>query len=110
MEETKYLKYTINENLSILDAMQLIEENEHRSLIVLNDEDTVVGTLSDGDIRKLIINRRLLSTKIKDVINLNFIFMKKLDVYEAKKIFDETRVLLIPILDDNNKLVDIIDV
>lgn len=110
MDEAKYLKYTINKNLSIMDAMQLIEKNEHRSLIVLNDEDTVVGTISDGDIRKLILNRRLLSTKIKDVINLNFIFMKKLDVDEAKKIFDETRILLIPILDDNNKLVDIIDV
>ncbi len=109
MNKEKIIKYTANENLSLRDAMMLIENNQHRSLVVLNEKYVVVGTVSDGDIRKAILNGRLLITKIKDIMNLNFIFLKEFDKTKAKKIFDETHIFLIPILDENGKLVDIIE-
>lgn len=105
----KLLKYTINEELSILDAMSLIEENEHRSLIVLGEGNVVVGTISDGDIRKALLRGELMSTKIRDVMNLNFIFLKEKDIEEAKKIFNRNRIFIIPIMDDENTIIDIIE-
>ena len=56
--------YTINKDFSLLDALVQIEKNHHRSLIVLNDDKKVVGSLSDGDIRRALINRIVLSSKI----------------------------------------------
>ncbi len=109
MDKEKIKKYTANQNLSLKDAMTLIENNRHRSLIVINDKNIVVGTISDGDIRKAILDGRLLITKIKDVMNLNFIFLRELDKAKAKKIFDEMHIFLIPVLDEYGKLVDIID-
>jgi CBS domain-containing protein len=109
MDKDKMLKYTIKGDLYILDAMSLIEENEHRSLIVLGEDDVVVGTISDGDIRKDLLRGELLSAKIRDVMNLNFIFLKKTDINEAKKIFDKSRIFLLPILDDDNRIIDIIE-
>lgn len=109
MDMDKLLKYTINEELSILDAMSLIEENEHRSLIVLGEGNVVVGTISDGDIRKALLRGELMSTKIRDVMNLNFIFLKEKDIEEAKKIFNRNRIFIIPIMDDENTIIDIIE-
>lgn len=103
------LKYTINEEFPILDAMSLIEENEHRSLIVLGDDDVVVGTISDGDIRKAILRGELLSTKIRNVMNLNFIFLKESNIDEANRIFAKSRIFLIPVLDEDNKIIDLIE-
>lgn len=109
MDETKYLKYTINENLSIKDAMILIESSQHRSLVVINDDNIVVGTISDGDIRKSILNGRLLTIKVRDVMNLNFISLQKVDDMEAKKIFTEKHIFLIPVLNESGELVDIVE-
>lgn len=109
MEEAKYLKYTINENLSIKDAMILIENSQHRSLVVINDDNIVVGTISDGDIRKSILNGRLLITKVRDVMNLNFISVQKIDSNEVKKLFDKKHIFLIPVLNEAGELVEIVE-
>ena len=89
--------------------MILIENSQHRSLIVLNDDDIVVGTISDGDIRKSILNERLLTTKVRDVMNLNFISVQKIDEDKVKKIFDEMHIFLIPVLKENGELLDIVE-
>lgn len=109
MDMDKLLKYTISEDLSIMDAMSLIEENEHRSLIVLGEGNIVVGTISDGDIRKALLRGEILSTKIRDVMNLNFIFLKEKNNEEAKKIFDRNHIFIIPIMDDENRIIDIVE-
>lgn len=109
MDKDKINKYTVNENLSLKYAMMLIEKNQHRSLIVINDNNLVVGTMSDGDLRKAILSGRLLITKIKDIMNLNFIFLSEYDTTRAKKIFDEMHIFLIPVLNEEGKLVDIIE-
>ena len=67
--------YTINKDFSLLDALVQIEKNHHRSLIVLNDDKKVVGSLSDGDIRRALINRIVLSSKIYNTMNLDYIFV-----------------------------------
>ena len=69
--------YTINKDLSLYDALVQIEQNHHRSLIVLNEDNKVVGSLSDGDIRRALINRIILSSKISNTMNLDYIFVEE---------------------------------
>jgi CBS domain-containing protein len=109
MNKEKFIEFTANQNISLNEAMILIENNQHRSLIVVNDKNVVVGTISDGDIRKALLGGRLLITKIKDLMNLNFISLREYNKSKAKKIFEETHIFLIPVLDNDGKLVDIID-
>lgn len=100
-------KFVIEDENSIEQALLKIENNNHRSLIVLNNKK-VVGTISDGDIRKAMLKHRLFSTPIKEVMNTNFVWLKKDNLDKAKELFNNLHIFIIPIISEENDLEDII--
>jgi len=100
--------YTINKDFLLLDALVQIENNHHRSLIVLNDDNKVVGSLSDGDIRRALINRIILSSKIYNTMNLDYIFVEEdaTDI-EVENIFNISDIFILPRVDKNRILLDL---
>jgi CBS domain-containing protein len=97
--------YLININSNLLECLLKFEENNVHTLLVVS-EDTVVGTVTDGDIRKALIKSRSLSTVVDTVMNLDFIFANTLEQAEML-INDFPYVFLIPIIDENRKLIEI---
>ena len=77
-------------------------------MIVVNEHDIVVGTLSDGDVRKSMLEHRLLSTPVHRVMNAHFIALTPSEEGKAKGIFAEHHVFLIPIIDQNGQLLDVL--
>jgi CBS domain-containing protein len=98
--------YVVQEHETLEAAMLLIEENRHRSVIVL-DGEKVVGTLSDGDIRKAILDRRLLTTPVEHVMNTNFVSLSPDERGRAEELFADEDFFLIPIVDGDGKLLDV---
>jgi len=101
------LKYIVSSNSTIEEAWSIIEDNKHRSVIVVANEK-VVGTLSDGDIRKAMLAKRLLSTPVREVMNLNFTSVTEDRIADAEQLFREKNIFLIPVVDKDMKLIDII--
>lgn len=101
-------KFTICENMTIRDALLKIDFNQQRSLIVVDrDQKKVVGTLSDGDIRKGLLNNILIDTEVKKVMNLDFIYILKDETVDCDKLLDEKNIFLLPIIDKDFNLYDI---
>ena len=48
-------KFCINPNHSIHQALQQLSDVGKKSLVVINNNNELIGTLSDGDIRKAIL-------------------------------------------------------
>jgi CBS domain-containing protein len=104
----RFYPYTIGETETLEDALARIEVNAYRSVIVVNSEDRVVGTLSDGDIRKALLDHRLLSTRISHVMNLNFIWLSPTETDRAPELFEANHIFLIPVVEQNNQLVNVL--
>lgn len=102
-------KYVVDSSASLRDALALIEENRHRSLVVVSERGAVVGTLSDGDVRKAMLKGHLLVTPVSDVMNTNFIALRDDERAKAKDIFQKTHIFLIPVIDEKAELVDVIE-
>lgn len=102
-------KYVVAADATLHDALALIEENRHRSLIVVSAQGAVAGTLSDGDVRKALLKGHLLVTPVADVMNTNFISLSEAKRSQAPDIFAKTHIFLIPIVDARSKLVDVIE-
>lgn len=102
-------KYTVPASARLVDALALIEKNVHRSVIVLGKDGVVVGTLSDGDVRKALLAGRLLEAPVRDVMNTNFISLGPDEVDRAKKIFEDTHIFLIPVVDKRARLKDVLE-
>jgi CBS domain-containing protein len=101
-------KLVVRDTDTLEEAMVAIEHNGYRSVIVVNENDVVVGTLSDGDARKSVLDHRLLSTPVHRVMNPNFIALTAEEKEKAKAKFDATHVFLIPLIDEHGRLIDIV--
>lgn len=94
--------------MTIRDALLKIDFNQQRSLIVVDsNQKKVVGTLSDGDIRKGLLNNILIDTQVKKVMNLDFIYILKDETVDCDKLLDEKNIFLLPIIDKDFNLYDI---
>ncbi len=101
-------KLVVNDTDTIQAAMLAIDQNLYRSVIVVNEANVVVGALSDGDIRRSMLEGRLMMTPVHRVMNSDFIALTASEQGRARSIFDETHVFLIPVIDEHGKLLDIL--
>lgn len=101
----------IRQNLNIINAMKKIGDvPESLTLFVIDDNEKLVGTLTDGDIRRGFINGLTLNNKVSD-----FMFTQFTSVYENFSVeeFKKARDLgirLLPVINTLGKVERIIDV
>ena len=60
---------TLNFNASIKDAVQLLEECKIKVIVVLADDNKVLGTITDGDIRRGLLKSISLSSDCISIMN-----------------------------------------
>lgn len=105
--------HLINQNITLLEALSCINSlaPEPLVLFVLDNEGRMVGTLTDGDSRRSLISGASLTDKVVKVMHTNFNFMREEDiddVFELRR-QKELRMKLVPILDRNNHIVEIVN-
>ena len=91
--------------------MELITLNQRGAIVVASDKGTLLGILSDGDIRRALLRHATLMTPLSKLINPNVISLSNKEDCEdrSKEIFEtKTVVNIIPVVDKDNKIVDVI--
>lgn len=105
-------QYIIKENSTIRDALVALNQitSDTQSLLVINDKNQLVGTLTDGDIRRGLISGSQLSDEVTTIMHRDFKFINQSEYDVAHlKAFRERRILFIPILDDERHIVDVVN-
>lgn len=93
-----------------LKALDTLEDSVSRTLFVIDDNDIMVGSLTDGDIRRGLLNGLEISHPIKFFMNINFKYLKDSDDnLNHIKNFRAADINLIPLLDGNLRLLEILD-
>lgn len=92
---------------SVQTAMERINENKHRAVLVL-DHGRVVGVVSDGDVRRAFLRAVLPIAPVSQVMNLNFVSTEERDQATASKVLRSARVTVLPIVDGERQLLDIV--
>tara|TARA_A100001388_G_C28763596_1_gene499281 strand:+ start:38 stop:1078 length:1041 start_codon:yes stop_codon:yes gene_type:complete len=101
-------KFIVDENSSIFDVMRVIQEGSEQIAFVVKDEK-LLGTISDGDIRRNILKNGTLDIQAKDVMRKNFKYInEKENISEAIRKFKKERINQIPIVGQNMKLIDLV--
>ncbi|MFA6701147.1 MAG: nucleotidyltransferase family protein [Dysgonamonadaceae bacterium] len=104
---THFNQYIISESASIKDALIALNNNSGGilTLFVVDTDDRMVGSLSDGDIRRGLISGAQLSDSISTVMLRTFkhISDKKREVTTIKE-YKEQGIGLLPYLDKQGKI------
>lgn len=105
-----YKNILINNNSTIKEALHLISKEGVRCLIVTDTRKKMLGTLSEGDLRRSILKEFNLNNKIKSLYKKKprFFFEDEIDNKKIKKFFLKEKLDLIPIVDQNKKIVKVI--
>ena len=103
-------KLFIQPNASIKEALKQLSKSGKSCLIVVNNTDKLLGTLTDGDVRRVILKGKFLKDKINGIYEKNPILLKKgnYSPSQIKDLFLKKKVDVIPIVDDSKKVVDLI--
>ena len=98
----------INIKATVRDALKTLSITGEKCLIVVDEDQKLLGTLSDGDLRKAILKGNDVKSTIKNIYNLKPTFLVKGEYSEpeVKSIFIKNKFDLIPIVDQKGKVVD----
>lgn len=106
-------KYIISSKKTLLDALTQISNIKKGPLVlfVVDEENRMVGTLTDGDSRRALISGASLSDKTEEIMHCEFNFMRDDDLQNVQEIRRQRDMLmkLVPILDSERHIVDIIN-
>ena len=105
----------IHYDKTLIDALhqlnQLLEKEDlsRAILFVIDAEDKILGSITDGDIRRSILEKKNLSQKVIDICNKDFIFARETNDYLDLQKYREKDIKILPIIDSNQKLTKILD-
>ena len=103
-----FVKYTIKKDASIKEALVALDGNTHdwQTLFVVDDDERMVGTLTDGDIRRGLIRGAALEDAVSTVMHTSFKFVREgqNDALQFKA-FRDKQIFFIPVLDAENHVV-----
>lgn len=103
----------IDKDLSILDALKKLNSIRDVSRLILfvrdGNDESVVGSLTDGDIRRSLAKKADLNESVYEICNKNFSFEYETNGFLNLKKYRKKDIKILPILDENKKLVRIID-
>jgi dTDP-glucose pyrophosphorylase len=93
---------------TIKDALKRLTSTSARILLVTDAKEKLLGTLTDGDIRRAILKGKTVNNKIEDAYNKNphYFFTDNFSIEKAKPLLISEKLELIPILDRKRKIVD----
>lgn len=106
-------KHIIYKDITLIEALSHINEiaPEPLVLFILDEDNRMVGTLTDGDSRRALIAGASVNDKVEKIMHKNFNYMKVEDLDNIKEIKRQRDLMmrLVPILDKEHHIVDIIN-
>jgi len=107
---TEYSKYIIHKKASIKNALIKLNElsGDVQTLFVIDENEIMRGTLTDGDIRRALISECTLESEIDKIykIDFRFIYEKQNNVEKIREIRKQG-ISLLPCLNKEKKIVKI---
>ncbi|MGM7634561.1 cupin domain-containing protein [Bacillus sp. Hm123] len=101
--------YLLNCSKTIYDALAQIEKNKKGFVIVVDDLQIVKGTITDGDIRRLLLKGEGLGSPISKIISNDFGFLYENDPFEKiVSFFKSPKIEFLPIVNNENKLTNVL--
>jgi dTDP-glucose pyrophosphorylase len=106
-----YKEHIIKSGSKLKQALEILNElAQDAILFVVDIDDKLIGSLTDGDVRRGLLNNFTIEDKVDKILQSNPRFIRKGD-YDIQKIiqYREKDFRIIPVLDDSHKVVNVIN-
>lgn len=108
-----YEHIIISESNTVLDALNKLNLLKNVSRLILfvksDNNESIIGSLTDGDIRRSLIKDGDLNKRIGEICFKDFFYRNETNGYIDLKKLKKKNIKILPILDENKKISRIID-
>ena len=101
---------TYKQDASVFEAVQEMTKNNFGSVVVVNDDETVAGIVTERDVMMRLVNNGMdaKKTKLSEIMTTDIRVAKEDDnLLEWLRIMSNERFRRLPIVDDSGKVVNI---
>ncbi|MBP0726729.1 nucleotidyltransferase family protein [Bacillus sp. RG28] len=101
-------KLLLLKNSTILEALKIIDEGALQIAFVINEYSQLVGSVTDGDIRRAILKGSTLHEPVGKIMNENPVYLFKNEIYSSTSIKEIKLkgIRVLPLLDPNRRVID----
>ena len=94
--------FLCNVNNSILEAMQVINNNSKKVCFVVGDENTLEGVLTDGDIRRAILLGNELQNPVSKILVKDYVYGQEQE--SISSLLKKLNKKMLPVMHDEKQL------
>ena len=99
-------KFLINETMTVTDAMKLMSDLGCK-ILYIHDDYKLKATLTDGDIRRYLLQSGSVGNSVKDVANYNPKYLVNASHEDAIVFMRDNCIDSVPLVDENGKILKI---
>lgn len=100
-------KYLVNMQVTVKEAIEKMEREQIKAVVIVDEEKKVAGLFSNGDMRTFFLRGGSLSANICEAMNREpALFRSEEQIKEERR--GKTRVIY-PIVDENRRIIDVLD-
>ncbi len=100
--------FLVSENVNLREALKKIEANHQGFILTTDCNGSVTGLITDGDIRRKLLDGLTLDDDIFSCVNRNFVWAGNFSSRELLLKQLDQRIKVIPLLDENRLLTGIV--
>ena len=95
-------------DVRLKEALRRLDEGSLQILLVVDENNKLMGTVTDGDIRRAILKNVPLSVPISKLMNENPIVLPKAEISQAQEFIKRYGVKQLPVIDEGGRVIDLI--
>ena len=99
--------FFVSRDETIINAIKVLDKMARKIILIIEDEK-LVGVVTDGDVRRCILQNRSFEEKVEKIMNQYPITIYEEERDKARKIFIEKQIDALPVVDERNRVTDII--
>lgn len=99
--------YLIKPNYTVLEAMKAIDKGAEGIVYVCDEKKHLLGAVTDGDIRRHIIHEGKLNVSVDKIMTSAPVKLPISNRLEADNCMERYSITSVPIVDENNEIVEI---
>jgi arabinose-5-phosphate isomerase len=103
----------VSRETKLKDSILIMSEGRLGNVIITNEKDEVIGLLSDGDLRRALMNDDFsLDCEVEKIATLNPKTLKNKDLLasDALAVIEDYKIQLLVVTDEKNKLVGVLHI
>lgn len=103
--------FLVNKKTSVLQALAVINDSGNLTIFVVDDDKRLLGTLTDGDVRRYLLKGGQLTDCVEKAAHKNFakVFVEDKDILKSLRTFKSKGIKQVPCVDSKGEIVDIYD-